>query len=142
MVARRLVVEHLFVRYIGVVNEPFFSNRELASLILLLLGTLFALVLVASSRTEILRSFWSMFSSFVSPKVLIPVLLYVVWVLAALIPASRLGLWESGLWKTTLLWLLLSGFGLIFNLNDAIQKPRFVQQALVRAVASQRSWSF
>ena len=117
---------------IEVMNE-LFSNRELASLILLGLGGLVALVLVVKSRTTSLNSFRSAFSLLVSSKILFAVLLlYVGWVLVALIPASQLGLWEPGLWKPTILWLLLSGFGLLFTLNDAIEKPGFFQQVLVR----------
>ena len=70
----------------------------------------------------------------VSPKIFFPILLYVAWVLAALVPASQLGLWDPDLWKVTILWLLLSGFGLVLNLNDAIQKPRFFRQVFIRAV--------
>ena len=70
----------------------------------------------------------------VSPKIFFPILLYVAWVLAALVPASQLGLWDPDLWKVTILWLLLSGFGLVLNLNDAIQKPRFFRQVFNRAV--------
>lgn len=113
-------------------DEPFLSNRELASLILL--GALFVLVLALSSRAAIFWSLLQVLSSLVSVKILIPTLLYVVWVSAVLIPADRLGVWEPSLWKTTLLWLLLSGFGLMFNLSDAIQKPGFFRRTLVRAV--------
>ena len=92
-------------------------------------------LVVGSNRTEILRSLLAAFSLLVSPKILIPLLLYIAWVLTVLFPASRLGLWEPGLWKTTILWLFLSGFGLIFNLNDAIGKPRLFRRVLVRVVS-------
>ena len=80
--------------------EPLLSNRELATLIIL---AFFAVILVVTSRTTLLASLRSPLSLLVSPTLLVPLLLYVVWVLAAVIPASRLELWEPGLWKTTVL---------------------------------------
>ena len=112
-------------------DEPLLSNRELATLIIL---AFFAVILVVTSRTTLLASLRSPLSLLVSPTLLVPLLLYVVWVLAAVIPASRLELWEPGLWKTTVFWLLLSGFGLIFDINSAIQKPGFFWHRVARTV--------
>lgn len=43
-----------------------------------------------------------------------------------------MGLWDLGLLKTTILWLLLSGLALVMSLNDAIQKPGFFRRALLK----------
>ena len=112
--------------------DALLTNRELASLIIL--GLLLAFVLIGRGWPEVRSSVRAVFTSMVSPKIFFPILLYVAWVLAALVPASQLGLWDPDLWKVTILWLLLSGFGLVLNLNDAIQKPRFFRQVFIRAV--------
>ena len=112
--------------------DALLTNRELASLIIL--GPLLAFVLIGRGRAEVRSSVRAVFTSMVSPKIFFPILLYVAWVLAALVPASQLGLWDPDLWKVTILWLLLSGFGLVLNFNDAIQKPRFFRQVFIRAV--------
>ena len=112
-------------------DEPLLSSREVAILIIV---AFFAVILVVASRTTPLASLWSPLSLLVSPTLLVPLLLYVAWVSAAVIPASRLELWEPGLWKTTVFWLFLSGFGLIFDINSAIQKPGFFWHRVARTV--------
>ncbi|MPZ91858.1 MAG: hypothetical protein GEU68_09555 [Actinobacteria bacterium] len=43
-------------------------------------------------------------------------------------------MWDFGLLKTTILWLLLSGLALVLRLNDAIQKPGFFRGALLKSL--------
>ncbi len=110
-----------------------FNNREIASLVWL--GVLLAVVLLASRKDGgIFRSLRSLLASFSHPKVLVPLLLYAGWVLASLIPASILGVWEPGLWVTTVTWLLLSGLGLLFKFPDVIEEPGFFKLAIMRLV--------
>jgi hypothetical protein len=66
--------------------------------------------------------------------ILVPLLLYVGWIFVAAVGAARLGLWDSDLLKTTILWLLLSGVGLVMRLNDAIHKPGFFRGALIKTL--------
>lgn len=68
------------------------------------------------------------------PKVSVPTLLYVAAVLGVLIPASRAGLWEPSLWKATVLWLLVSGLGLLFSLSEAIEDAHFFRRAFLRTL--------
>ncbi len=112
-------------------DEPFLSNRELATLIIL---AFFAVILVVTSRTKLLASIRSPLSLLVSPTVLVPLLLYVGWVLAAVLLASRLEPWEPALWKTAVFWLILSGFGLIFDINSVIQEPGFFWHRVARTL--------
>ena len=114
--------------------EPILTNRELASLILL--TALIVFVLASSNRRDTLRSLRGVFSMLVKPKLLVPTLLYVAAILGTLIPASRVGLWEPSLWKATLLWLLVSGFGLLFSLNEATQDPNFFRRAFFRTLGA------
>ena len=114
--------------------EPLLTNRELASLILL--AALIVLALASSGRGDVLRSVGNLLSILVEPKIFIPTFLYVAAILGALIPASRLGLWEPSLWKTTVTWLLVSGIGLLFSLNKAIEEPGFFRRAFVRTLSA------
>ena len=116
-------------------DDGLLNNREIASL--LWMGVLLGVVLLAARKDGgIFRSLGSVLVSFLHPKVLIPLLLYAGWVLAALIPASILGVWEPGLWVTTVTWFLLSGFGLSFRFSDVIDQPGFFKLALVQLVQS------
>lgn len=113
-------------------NELPLTNRELASL--LLLGALTLIVLTRSGRRETIRSVGSAISTLLSPKILVSVILYITWVLTSLIPLSRMGFWDAGLWKTTAVWSVISGFGLFLKLNDAMQRPRFFRKSLLRLI--------
>lgn len=73
-------------------------------------------------------------STISTPKLLIPTVLYVVAILGIIIPASHFGLWEPSLWKTTVTWLLVSGFGLLFNLSQAIDDAAFFRRAALRTL--------
>ena len=55
-------------------------------------------------------------------------------ILGTLIPASHFGLWDPSLWKTTVTWLLVSGFGLLFNLSQAIGDATFFRRAALRTL--------
>jgi hypothetical protein len=55
-------------------------------------------------------------------------------VLAALIPASRLGVWQASLWPATVAWLIMSGLGLLLRLDEAIRDHDFYRRALLRAI--------
>ena len=58
------------------------------------------------------------------------------WLSAALIGATRIGIWNADLLKPTVLWLLLTGFGLLFRLTDAIDQPTFFRRAVLRTVGA------
>ncbi|MCP5068645.1 MAG: hypothetical protein GY946_18945 [bacterium] len=55
-------------------------------------------------------------------------------ILGSLWPAGRVGLWNGALTKPTILWLLFSGFGLVFSLNEAIANEDFFRNALFRTL--------
>ena len=116
-------------------NDGLLNNREVASLVLL--GVLLTVVLLAARKKGGLsRSLGSVIFSFLHPKIFVPLTLYAGWVLAALIPASILGVWEPTLWVTTVTWLLLAGIRLLFKFSDVIEEPGFFKLALTRLVQS------
>ena len=100
-------------------TEPLLSNRELASVILL--AAFVCLVLALAKRSDGLRplteSLTALLATLAKPKLAIPLLLYVALILAVLVPAERWGIWEPSLWKATATWLLMSGLGLLLDLN-------------------------
>ena len=115
-------------------DESFLTNREIATLVLAGLALGF-LTLRARKQNGIRESLNNVVSSFLQPKVLIPLLLYVVWVTVLLVPAQRIGVWGTDLWKPTVLWLVGTGFGLIFNLTDAVDDPTFLRHRTLRAIS-------
>ena len=81
-----------------------------------------------------LRSVRDIVVMLAKPKLLSSTLLYVVAILGMLIPASRFGLWEPSLWKTTAIWLLVSGLGLLFSLSKAVEDASFFRRAVMRTL--------
>ncbi len=114
--------------------EPVLSNRLLASLILL--TALLAAALISGRRSDLLRSAGALVKSLAQPKLLIPTSIYVGVVPAILLPASRLGIWQSSLWPATVVWLIISGLGLLFRLDKAIRDHEFFRRALLRAIGA------
>lgn len=108
------------------------TNRELASLILFV--ALIVFVLTRPGRDEVLESVRGVLKSFRERSILVPFLLYVGWIGVSVAVASRWGLWDPSLLKTTILWLLLSGFGLVMSLNEAIRRPRFFRRAIIKTL--------
>ena len=121
--------------------EPILTNRELASLIILAAMIVFLAALVVFARAssgwgDLLRSVGVVLSTLAKPKLLVPMVLYVAAILGVLIPASHAGLWEPSLWKATVLWLLVSGLGLLFSLNEAIEDADFFRRAFLRTLGA------
>ena len=120
--------------YLGVVAAAWLTNREIATLVLL--GALLTGIFVLASRNERLRSaFGGLFRAFVQPQILFVLVWYYGCLSAAVFVASRLGLWEWSLWKPTGVWLVLSGFGLLFRYDEVIKKPGFGWRVSIRTIA-------
>ena len=111
-------------------DQPVLTNREMASLILF--GALAAWALMSSKRAEVLRCARSILAMLARPTLSAPTILYIAYVAGLLVPASRLGLWESDLAGATVRWVLFSGLGLLFSLNEAIDEPGFFRRAFLR----------
>jgi hypothetical protein len=105
------------------------TNREISALVILLV--FIAFLLTRSDRSDILGSVGDVLRLLGKPSLLVPLLGYVAWITAAIASTAQFGLWDSSLLKTTILWLLLSGFALVMRLNDAIEKPGFFRIALI-----------
>ena len=102
----------------------------------MLLGALLVAIIVAALRKERLRSaLGGLFRAFVQPQILLVLVWYFGCLSAAVFGASRLGFWEWSLWKPTGVWLVLSGFGLLFRYDDVIKQRGFGWRVSVRTVA-------
>jgi len=107
------------------------TNRELASLILF--GLLALFVFAQPSRRQTLAALQRIASSATKPKVLFPILLYTIWVTAAVAIASTIGIWTRDLIKPTLLWIVGSGLALfVSGINEG---PGFFRKAAGKVVA-------
>ena len=115
-------------------NEASFSNREIAGLVVLGLLVMCVALVLRRRDGEARAAGRGLISSFLHWKILVPVLGFVFWVLAMLLLAARLGIWNASLWKATLLWLLLSGFGLFGKFPDAIDQPKFVRRTIAHTL--------
>lgn len=110
------------------------TNREIA--VLIWLGVLVAYLLGQPGRVELLRSFGAVARSAATPKLLLPFLLYFVWLAGSVWLALRLGLWNTSLLKPTVLWALFAGGAVYFSVNKALNQESFFKSALVAAVGA------
>lgn len=108
------------------------TNRELAAVIIV--GAIMLYAAWGQRGASVRKSLVSLGAMLFRPPIVFVFGLYTAWILLSLIPANRLDLWNSSLIKSTILWLLLSGFGLIGNLSDAVRKPGYFRAALIRTV--------
>lgn len=108
------------------------TNRELSALVLLAGFAVF--VAVSGNRPDLGDSIRAVGRSLYKAAILVPLTLFVFWVVGAVSVAARLGLWDSGLVKPTVLWLFGSGFVLLLSLNDALADAQFFRRAALRTL--------
>lgn len=115
-------------------DEGLLNNREIVSLVLL--GALTLVVLVTAIRKpEVLRSLGEALRASLHWKIVTPVLVHLGCLSVAVWAASRLGVWEWGLWKPTALWLVLGGIGLLFRFDEVMEQRRFGWRVSIRTIA-------
>lgn len=107
-----------------------FDNRQLASLILL--G---ALLVWGLTRRSVRKSTLSLLHAFASPKVLIPFLLYGLWLIGLHWLSWQTGLWNTKLIGESVFWTGLSGFALLtLAVTDAGKRDNFFRKRAVDTV--------
>ena len=110
------------------------TNREIAALVVI--GSLMVgLVVLVVRKEQVRQSFGAVLRALVRPQIALIFLWYFACLSAALLAASRLGLWEWSLWKPTVVWLVLSGIGLLFKHNEAIDQRGFGWRVSIRTIA-------
>lgn len=115
-------------------DEASLSNREIAGIVVLGLLVVCVALVLRKRDGEARAAGRELVSSFLHWKILVPVLGFVFWILGMLLLAARLGIWNASLWKATLLWMLLSGFGLFGKFPDAIDEPKFARRTIARTL--------
>ena len=101
------------------------DNRELAALIWLGAGTLWAL-----SQKKVRDSFAGVVKAFVRPQIIIPLVAMLAWVGLELWVGARLALWSLELAKGTVLWALGSAGVLLFNCTQMDSTVHFFRQTI------------
>lgn len=106
------------------------TSREVATAFWLI-----AILLVGLWRSgDARRSLVGAFATLLGPKLLVPLVLYVAWMVALVWVTSLLGLWTPAMLKDTLLWTV-PGFALWVGAGAASSKPGHFRRRL-RGVVS------
>lgn len=107
------------------------SNRELASLLWLGSGAAWLLLrhraATLSSCRDLLRALRPIAPYF---------LLYAAWIGAVSSIGAWLGLWSATLLKHTVLWAVLSGFGLLVGTTEAIKASGWFRRAVLATIGA------
>jgi hypothetical protein len=107
------------------------NSREWAILTLLVACAVVVLA-TPSARKALLRS--------EVPRgtrvIVVPVIALAAWVTALVAGASRLGLWNSGLTKDTIVWFVVTALSTVFAPLDAAKTDRYFLTAARQAVAA------
>ena len=114
-------------------SDFFLSNRELALIVALLFWST-VVVLLSRRRASggLGGSVRGLLSVIVDKKILVPVVVYLCWVSAALAAADAVGLWDVRLVKGAVLWWLFSGLGLFGTSLEAAKKDGTIAGAFKR----------
>lgn len=94
------------------------TNRELAGLVLL--GGFVILDLLSGRRT-VVSALGDLLKRLAGPVILVPLIAYLGWIIIAVSIAARLGFWDQSLTKVLVMWALLTGAALFFNLTEAMR---------------------
>lgn len=113
-------------------EEGVLNNREMAGLIWLVVLAVY--VLWQPGRAKLLKSLGAAAGIIVTPKLLVPLVTYVGWLVGAVWLANRVGLWDAGLLKPTLLWGIFAGIALFFSWTKALDQEAFFKSALLAAI--------
>ncbi|MGH7930002.1 MAG: hypothetical protein ACREQV_19670 [Candidatus Binatia bacterium] len=104
-----------------------FDNRQLATLVLL--GVFLAWAL---TKRSVRGSTFSVLRALASPKVLVPFLLYGLWLVGLHWLSWQVGLWNTRLVGESMFWAAVSGFALLtLAATDAGKKDNFFRKRTV-----------
>jgi hypothetical protein len=104
------------------------SNREWATLFWL--AVLLAFIVW---KPDIRQSAKAVVAAFITPKILIPLALFVAWMTGVIWVGARLGIWQPSMVKDALFWTV-PGFVLFMGSVKAAEEPRFFRHRLWEAV--------
>lgn len=101
------------------------SNRELATIIIVSVA-----IIAAMFSSSVRSSLASVLKSFLSPKILVPLLVYAAGLAGFVWLAARLGLWTGDLLSSTLFWFVLSGSAWFIHVSEAAEDPDYFSKRL------------
>lgn len=104
------------------------TNRDIAFLV-----WLGAFIVFVAWKRDTRRSLLGVLQA-VRGKILVLLLAYIAYIAAVVAVAWRLGLWNSGLLKDTIAWLIVPGLALLFGFTKAYEERRFCIRTLARVV--------
>lgn len=84
---------------------------------------------------EIRGALWAAVRAFLRPKIVVPLLAYVGWILGLTALARTVGLWQSDAWSGTVAWFLTAGLALFFSL-ERMTEGAFFRTTVRRAIAA------
>ena len=117
-------------------SDFFLTNRELALVVALLFWL--AVVALSSRRGTSGHGLWGSvrgrLSAAADKAILLPVVVYLCWMSAALAVAHAVGLWDVRLVKAAVLWWLFSGVGLFGAGIEAAKRDGAIAGAFKRLV--------
>ena len=119
-------------------SDFFLTNRELALIVALLFWS--AVVALRSRRDDSVGgrggSVRRLLPAIADKTILLPVVVYLCWMSAALAAADAVGLWDVRLVKAAALWWLLSGLGLFGAGLEAVKREGAIAGAFKRLLGA------
>lgn len=119
-------------------SDFFLTNRELALIVALLFWL--AVVALSSRRGTSGHGLWGsvrgLLSAAADKAILLPVVVYLCWMSAALAAAGAVGLWNVRLVKAAVLWWLFSGVGLFGTGIEAVKQDGAIAGAFKRLIGA------
>jgi hypothetical protein len=115
--------------YAVMLGAAVFTNRDWASLFWL--GLFVAWVL---SKKDVRSSLADVARTAMTPKILLPTLTMFGYIAATVLVGAKLKLWNSDLFKDTVVWSFGPALVLLFSISDAGEKEHFFRRAVLNTI--------
>jgi len=92
-------------------------------------GLIFLIWILAKSDIRI--AFWQHIKSFVSPKIVFPLLIMFTYITVEVWLLAKINLWDLGNLKDTFIWTLVAVFTLFFQSNEVIVEHGFFRTKII-----------
>jgi hypothetical protein len=106
-----------------------FNNRELATAIWLLVFAVWAL-----RKSEVRRSIGGVFRAFWRFKIVVPVCLMTIYITAIVVLLERIGMWEVGLLKDTIVWFFAGAMVMMVRFATADDTENIFRKILTDSI--------
>ena len=113
-----------------------FTNREIAAALTAFVFFGLSAFFAQRKNGDLLSITMNVLRAAYQLKLLIPMILFLAISMLAVLLASEIGLWNTSLWKPTILWLLFSGGALYFKSTEALKKPTFFRDKAKQSIGA------